>query len=69
VTQEDLYNHPGWELCTSRGARDQVLLLDLDTTFREKLTWLEEAENLSRLFSLHHDEEANVDTHKPTTKE
>jgi hypothetical protein len=39
--------HPGWRWCTAQAARDHVLLLDLETTFREKLHWLEEAETLS----------------------
>ena len=42
-----LYNHPGWRWCTAQGARDHVLLLGLQTTFREKLEWLEEAEKLT----------------------
>ena len=33
--------------CTAQGARDQVLLIGLETTFREKLEWLEEAETLA----------------------
>jgi hypothetical protein len=47
MTKEELYAHPGWEWCTFEGAREQVLLLGLKTTFREKLEWLEEAETLS----------------------
>ncbi len=47
MTKEELYAHPGWRWCTFEGARDQVLLLGLETTFREKLEWLEEAETLS----------------------
>lgn len=47
MTKEELYAHPGWEWCTFEGARRQVLLLGLTTTFREKLEWLEEAENLT----------------------
>ena len=47
MTKEELYAHPGWEWCTFEGARKQVLLLGLTTTFREKLEWLEEAETLS----------------------
>lgn len=47
MTKEELYAHPGWEWCTFEGARRQVLLLGLTTTFREKLEWLEQAENLT----------------------
>jgi hypothetical protein len=47
VTEEELYAHPGWEWCTFEGARKQVLLLGLQSTFREKLAWLEEAESLA----------------------
>jgi hypothetical protein len=46
VTKDDLYAHPGGESCTFEGARNQVLLLGLQTTFREKLEWLEAAETL-----------------------
>ena len=47
MTKEELYAHPGWRWCTAQGARDQVLLIGLETTFREKLKWLEEAETLT----------------------
>jgi hypothetical protein len=47
VTKEELYAHPGWQWCTFEGARKQVLLLGLQSTFREKVEWLEEAETLS----------------------
>jgi len=47
VTKDELYAHPGWESCTLEGARNQVLLLGLQTTFREKLEWLEAAETLA----------------------
>lgn len=50
MTKEELYAHPGWEWCTFEGARRQVLLIGLETTFREKLEWLEEAETLSLSF-------------------
>lgn len=46
MTREELDNHPGWRWCTAQGARDQVLLLGLESTFREKLEWLEDAEEL-----------------------
>jgi len=47
MTDEELYAHPGWQWCTFEGARKQVLLIGLETTFREKLEWLEEAETLT----------------------
>jgi hypothetical protein len=47
VTKDELYAHLGWESCTFEGARNQVLLLGLQTTFREKLEWLEAAETLA----------------------
>jgi hypothetical protein len=50
MTKQELYAHPGWRWCTAQGARDQVLLIGLETTFREKLEWLEEAETLTLAF-------------------
>ena len=50
MTKKEFHNHPGWRWCTPQGARDQVLLLGLQTTFREKLEWLEEAETLALRF-------------------
>ncbi len=47
MTKEELYAHPGWEWCTFEGSRRHTLLIGLQTTFREKLEWLEEAENLT----------------------
>ena len=47
MTKDELYAHPGWESCTFEGARNQVLLLGLQTTFREKLESLEAAETLA----------------------
>jgi len=55
VTKKEFYNHPGWRWCTPQGARDQVLLLGLQTTFREKLEWLEEAETLALRFRRNRD--------------
>jgi len=42
-----LYDHPGWQWCTAEGAELHTLLMGLQSTFPEKLTWLEEAENLT----------------------
>jgi hypothetical protein len=47
MSKEELYAHPGWQWCTSEGAELHTLLLGLETTFREKLEWLEAAETLS----------------------
>jgi hypothetical protein len=47
MTKKELYAHPGWQSCTFEGAELHVLLLGLETTFREKLEWLEEAETLA----------------------
>jgi hypothetical protein len=50
MTKEELYAHPGWEWCTFEGARKQVHLIGLATTFREKLQWLEEVETVALQF-------------------
>lgn len=42
-----LFAQDPWRWCTAQGSRDHVLLMGLETTFREKLEWLEEAETLS----------------------
>jgi hypothetical protein len=47
MTKEELYAHPGWQWCTPEGAELHTLLLGLQTSFREKLEWLEEAETLT----------------------
>ena len=47
MTKKQVYAHPGWKSCTFEGAELSTLLLGLQTTFREKLEWLEEAETLT----------------------
>ena len=47
MTKKQLYAHPGWKSCTFEGAELSTLLLGLQTTFREKLEWLEEADTLT----------------------
>ena len=47
MTKKELYAHPGWQWCTFEGAELHTLLLGLQSTFREKLEWLEQAEDLS----------------------
>lgn len=58
MTKEELYADPGWQWCTFEGAALHTLLMGLETTFREKLEWLEEAENVSLLFSLNRERRA-----------
>ena len=48
--QPSLQNHPGWQWCTAEGSELHTLLMGLHSTFREKLQWLEEAENLALAF-------------------
>ncbi len=38
----ELANHPGWKWCTFEGAELNSLLVGLETTFREKILWMEE---------------------------
>ena len=47
MTRAEFDNHPGWRWCTAQGARDHVLLLGLESTFRQKIEWLEESEDLA----------------------
>ena len=59
MTKDELYAHPGWESCTFEGARNQVLLLGRQTTFREKLEWLEAAETLALYLGANLEREKN----------
>ena len=47
MTKEELYAHPGWQWCTAEGAELHTLLIGLQTSFREKLEWLEDAETVT----------------------
>ncbi|OQX00601.1 MAG: hypothetical protein BWK80_61530 [Desulfobacteraceae bacterium IS3] len=47
---DELYDHSGWRSCTAQGARDQVLLLGMKSSFREKLQKLEEGQRVIALF-------------------
>ncbi len=38
---------PDWKWCTAEGSRDFDRLMDRRLSFREKIEWLEEAENLT----------------------
>jgi len=70
MTDEELYNHPGWRWCTYEGAREHVLLEGLRTTFREKLEWLEEAETLMlRLQDGRDRAEAGIPPGRPTPQD
>jgi hypothetical protein len=62
MTEDELYAHPGWQSCTFEGAREELLLLGLRTTFREKLEWLEEAETLSLRLRANRERQSNDDT-------
>lgn len=42
-----LYTQPSWQWGIFEGAELHTLLLGLQTSFREKLEWLEEAETLT----------------------
>jgi hypothetical protein len=63
MTKEELYAHPGWQWCTFEGAELQTLLLGLQTTFREKLDWLEEAETLTLRLRANRERRAGEDGH------
>jgi hypothetical protein len=61
MTRDQLYAHPGWQWCTAEGAELHTLLLDLKSTFREKLQWLEEAETLTlRLRDLKNNQKTRI---------
>ena len=47
MTDSTLYDHLGWQWCTPEGAELHTLLMGLESSFPEKLAWLEEAENLT----------------------
>ena len=42
----ELANHPGWKSCTFEGAELHSLLLGLETSFREKIIWMEEMQKI-----------------------
>jgi hypothetical protein len=60
MTPEELCAHPGWRWCSSEGAELHTLLLGLQTTFREKLEWLEEAETLTLQLRAQREANANA---------
>lgn len=50
MIEPSLQDHPGWQWCTAEGAELHTLLMGLQTSLREKIQWLEEAEELSLRF-------------------
>ena len=50
MSLKEVFARDPWRWSTFQGSRDHVLLMGLETTFREKLEWLEEAETLSLTF-------------------
>ena len=47
----ELANHPSWKSCTFEGAELHSLLLGLETSFREKIIWLEEMQKIQDRFA------------------
>jgi hypothetical protein len=47
----ELANHPGWKSCTFEGAELDSLLLGLETSFREKIIWVEEMQKIQERFA------------------
>jgi hypothetical protein len=47
----ELANHPGWKSCTFEGAELDSLLLGLETSFREKIIWMEEMQEIQERFA------------------
>jgi hypothetical protein len=47
MNKDELYSDPNWQFSTFEGAELSVLLRGLETTFREKLEWLEQAETMT----------------------
>jgi hypothetical protein len=48
---QELANHPGWKSCTFEGAELDSLLLGLETSFREKIIWMEEMQKIQEQFA------------------
>ena len=47
----ELANHSSWQSCTFEGAELHSLLLGLETSFREKIIWLEEMQKIQERFA------------------
>lgn len=41
MIEPSLYDHSGWQWCTSEGAELHTLLMGLESTLPEKIAWLE----------------------------
>ena len=65
MTANELLQRDPWRFSTAQGARDHVLLLGLESSFREKLEWLEEAETLSLRFKQQRDSRQNASGDEP----
>lgn len=58
---KELFVRDPWRWCTAQGSRDHLLLMGLESTFREKLEWLEEAETLSLRFQIAREDAAGAE--------
>ena len=47
----ELANHPSWQSCTFESAELHSLLVGLETSFREKIIWLEEMQKIQDRFA------------------
>jgi hypothetical protein len=48
---QNLADHSGWKWCTFEGAEMNALLLGLETSFREKILWMEEMQKFHDRFA------------------
>jgi hypothetical protein len=58
----ELANHPGWKSCTFEGAELDSLLLGLETSFREKIIWMEEMQKIQEQFAQNRLKRLGVET-------
>jgi len=58
----ELANHPGWKSCTFEGAELDSLLLGLETSFREKIIWMEEMQKIQERFAQNRLKRLGVET-------
>lgn len=57
-------NSDGWQWCTAEGAELHSLLLGMNDSFREKLIWLEQAEELTLRMAESRKQKAGVENPK-----
>jgi hypothetical protein len=69
MNKKELYAHQGWKWCSSEGAELHTLLLGLQTSFREKLEWLEDAETLTLRFRAQREANSTATSVKPSQDE